>query len=232
MKILAIIPARGESKGIPRKNIADLGGKPLIAWTIEAALVCPYIDKVVVSSDDKEILATAKKWGTQIVKRPKKISGDYSPFQPLIFHALGACKKKENYTPDLLVYLQPTSPLRTSQDISEAIKKLLDKKAGALISVYPIDKKYLKAFVVNKNGYLAGAVNNKYPFANRQDLPDLYMPNGAIYIIKTKLFLKYGQLFSSRTLPYEMSFLQSIDIDNPDDLKTAYELLKKAGRAQ
>lgn len=228
MKILAIIPARGGSKGIPRKNIVDLGGKPLIAWTIEAALGCSYIDKVLVSSDDKEILRTAKKWGAQTIKRPKKISGDNSPFAPLIFHALESYKKKENYTPHLLVYLQPTSPLRTSQDISQAIKKLLDKKAGALISVYPIDKKYLKAFVINKKGYLAGAVNDKYPFANRQDLPDLYMPNGAIYIIKTKLFLKYGQLFSPRTLPYEMSFLQSIDIDNPADLMTAEELLKKA----
>lgn len=230
MKILAIIPARGGSKGIPKKNIVGLGGKPLIAWTIEAALGCSYIDKVVVSSDDKEILATAKKWGAQIVKRPKKISGDHSPFQPLIFHTLAACKKQENYTPNLLVYLQPTSPLRTSQDISQAIEKFLDKKAGALISVYSLDKKYLKAFVINKEGYLVGAVNNKYPFANRQDLPDLYMPNGAIYIIKTKLYLKYGQLFSPRTLPYEMSWEQSIDIDNPADLKTAEELLKKAGR--
>ena len=226
MHILAIIPARGGSRGIPKKNIVPLLGKPLIVWSIEAALGSKHIDRVVVSSDDKQILETAKTYGSEVVVRPKKISGDNSPYELLIQHVLKELKKKNGYFPDLLVYLQPTSPLRTADDIDKALELFFVKKADAVISVYALDKKYLKSFIAGKNGFLVSAFNNRFSFANRQDLPDVFMPNGAIFAIKTDIFLKRKQLFALKTIPYIMSVERSIDIDTLDDLKRAEKNLK------
>ena len=226
MKILAIIPARGGSKGIPKKNIIPLNGKPLIAWTIEASRASKYINRTLVSSDSEEILRISQKYMAETIKRPKEISRNNSPFQLLITHVLETLKNKGNYFPDFLVYLQPTSPLRTSADIDKAMEYMLSKKAEALISVYPQDKKFLKTFIVNSKGYLKGAVNDIYPFANRQDLPDLFMPNGAIYIIKTSTFIKNKQLFTPKIVPFIMNAEKSIDLDSLGDLRKVEEILK------
>lgn len=228
MEILAIIPARGVSKGIPKKNIVPLLGKPLIAWTIEASKASKYINRTIVSSDSDEILKVSEEYGAEAVKRPDDISGDNAPFQLLITHALETLKNQENYFPDFLAYLQPTSPLRTTTDIDKAMEYMLSKKAEALISVYPQDKKFLKTFIVNSKGYLEGAVNDIYPFANRQDLPDLFMPNGAIFIIKTSVFLKRKQLFAPKTVPFVMDADRSVDVDNLEDLLKIEKILKSA----
>lgn len=228
MKVLAIIPARGGSKGIPKKNIVPLGGKPLIAWTIEASKGSKYINRTFVSSDSDEILAVSQECGAETIKRPGEISGDDSPFELLIMHVLENLKNKESYSPDLIVYLQPTSPLRTSADIDDAIAHMLSKKGEALISLFELDNKYLKAFVVNEKGYITGAINNRYPFINRQDLPKLFMPNGAIYIIKKEIFMKTKQLFSKKTIPFIMSKEKSIDIDSNEGLANAKNLLKSS----
>ncbi|MEK7507165.1 MAG: acylneuraminate cytidylyltransferase family protein [Patescibacteria group bacterium] len=229
-KILAIIPARGGSKGIPKKNIVPVGGRPLIAWTIEAAKKSKYINKIVVSSDSDEILNVAKKWGAYPLKRPAELATDTAPPEPIVFHVLDHLKKKGNYIPNILVYLQPTSPLRTRDDIDSAFNSFFKSKATAVISVYELDKKYLKAFITDKNGFLKGAVNNKYPFMNRQQLPSVYMPNGAIYIITRKEFMKTGQLFSNKTAPHVMTAEKSFDLDTLEDLKKLRRILKK--RAQ
>ena len=217
-KILAIIPARGGSKGIPGKNIIPVGGKPLIAWTIEAAQKSKYIGKVIVSSDDDEILKVSAKFGAKSIKRPAKLATDTASPEPLIFHALDYLRTKK-YIPDIIVYLQPTSPLRDEKDNNDAFNLFFKSKATALNSVYEADKKYLKTFLKNKSGFLIGSVNNKYPFANRQQLPSVYMPNGAIYIIYTKAFKKTGMLFTDKTLPYKMSGKKNFDLDTLDDLK-------------
>lgn len=226
-KILAIIPARGGSKGIPKKNIVPVGGRPLIAWTIEAAKKSKYIDKIVVSSDNDEVLKIAKRWGAYPLKRPAELATDTAPPEPVVFHVINYLKKKENYTPNILVYLQPTSPLRTHNDIDGAFDSFFKSKATAAISVYELDKKYLKAFVADKNGFLKGAVNNKFPFMNRQLLPSVYMPDGAIYIITQSAFAKTGQLFSDRTIPYFMGPGKNIDIDSIDDLKKTEKIIKR-----
>lgn len=222
--ILAIIPARGGSKGILKKNIFPIAGKPLLAWTIEAALKSKLINRVVVSSDDDEILKISKKFGVEPIKRPKDIAGDNSPYNLLIFHALKYLKKKEKYVPDVIVYLQPTSPLRNSADINKAIS-LLKKNTTSVISVCELDDKYLKSFLIDKKGYLKGVVNNKFPFMNRQDLPKMYTSNGAIYVIKTKKFLKTRELFSDKTAPSVMSSEKGLDIDSMEDIKKAEKLL-------
>jgi CMP-N-acetylneuraminic acid synthetase len=168
VKIISIIPARGGSKGLPKKNILELAGKPLIAWTIESSLKSKYISKTIVSSDCDEILNISSKYGSEILKRPDELARDTTPTEPVVEHILQNIKDLGNYS--YLVLLQPTSPLRDEKDIDEAISKLIQEKdATALISVKEIDNKILKAFKINNNGYLEGISNNKYPFMRRQD---------------------------------------------------------------
>lgn len=225
-KILAIIPARGGSKSIPKKNIIPVGGKPLIAWSIEAARKSKYIDKVIVSSDSEEILRVASKYGAEPIKRPAKLATDTALPEPVIFHVLDHLKM-EKYIPDIIVYLQPTSPLRSSEDIDNAFDVFLKNKGTALNSVYEVEKNYLKTFLKNKHGFLVGAVNDKYPFTNRQKLPSLYMPNGAIYIIYTSVFKKTKMLFADKTIPFLMHGEKNIDLDTMEDLKKLRKIINR-----
>lgn len=225
MKIVSIIPARGGSKGLPGKNIIDLAGKPLIAWTIEASLKSKYITKTIVSSDDNNILEISKKFGVETIKRPNELALDTTPTEPVIEHVLKSLENIEQY--DYLILLQPTSPLRDEKDIDSAIKLLIQKKVSALISTKEIDNKILKAFKNNENGYLEGIANNKYPFMRRQDLPKTFMPNGAIYIIDIKEFLKTKTLFTDKTISFEMSEEKSFDIDTKEDLNKCNDILNR-----
>ena len=218
-KILAFIPARGGSKSIPKKNIALCGGKPLIFWTIDAAKRSKYIDRIVVSSDSLEIQKIGTQYGAEAIKRPKHLATDKAKPEQTLSHALNWLERRR-FEPDIIIYLQPTSPLRNTEHIDKALEELIDKKAAALISVCDIEKKYLKTFIAGEQGRLKGAVNNNYPFMNRQELPDVYLPNGAIYIIYTKEFKRFGQLFvPNKTIPFIMNKDESIDIDRPEDLE-------------
>ena len=221
-KILAIIPARGGSKGLPGKNILPLAGKPLISWTIDASLNSKYITKAIVSSDDNEILDTAQKYGSNILKRPNEFAKDDSPSEVVIEHALKEIKEDFDY----IILLQPTSPLRDHIDIDSAFEKLFNSNATALISVYEIDNKILKAFKENDKGYIEGVSNNKYPFMRRQELPKTYLSNGAIYIIDVKEFIKNRSFFTDKTIYYKMDKNKSLDIDTKDDLEHAQRYLK------
>ncbi|MDN5114350.1 cytidylyltransferase domain-containing protein [Aliarcobacter butzleri] len=214
-KILAIIPARGGSKGLPRKNIIDLAGKPLIAWTIEASLGSKYITKTIVSSDSDEILEVARRYGSVILKRPDEFATDTSSSEVVVKHAIESIEEKFDY----VVLLQPTSPLRDTVDIDDAFEKLFSLDATALISVCKYDNKILKAFKENELGYIEGVSNNKYPFMRRQDLPKTYMSNGAIYIIKVDDFFKNNSFFTDKTISFIMDEVKSMDIDVRDDLK-------------
>ncbi|NUW28480.1 acylneuraminate cytidylyltransferase family protein [Arcobacter butzleri] len=225
MKIVSIIPARGGSKGLPGKNIIDLAGKPLIAWTIEASLKSKYITKTIVSSDNNNILEISKKFGVETIKRPDELALDTTPTEPVIEHVLKSLENIEQY--DYLILLQPTSPLRDEKDIDSAIKLLIQKKVSALISTKEIDNKILKAFKNNENGYLEGIANNKYPFMRRQDLPKTFMPNGAIYIVSVKDFLKKKRLFTDKTISFEMSEEKSFDIDTKEDLNKCNDILNR-----
>ncbi|WP_323126486.1 acylneuraminate cytidylyltransferase family protein [Aliarcobacter butzleri] len=222
---MSIIPARGGSKGLPGKNIIDLAGKPLIAWTIEASLKSKYITKTIVSSDNNNILEISKKFGVETIKRPDELALDTTPTEPVIEHVLKSLENIEQY--DYLILLQPTSPLRDEKDIDSAIKLLIQKKVSALISTKEIDNKILKAFKNNENGYLEGIANNKYPFMRRQDLPKTFMPNGAIYIVSVKDFLKKKRLFTDKTISFEMSEEKSFDIDTKEDLNKCNDILNR-----
>jgi len=226
-KILAIIPARGGSKGLPRKNIIDLDGKPLIAWSIEAALASDYVSTVVVSSEDEEILAVAEQWGAEPLRRPDALAEDTTASELVVVHALEEMQALQERSYDYLVLLQPTSPLRSSQHIDVAFEKLFSSDANALISVASYDNKVLKSFLEDKNGYLHGIANDQFPFMRRQDLPPVYMPNGAIYIIDVNTFLKDRRLFTSHTIPFEMDERSSVDVDTLEDLQKIKQMLDK-----
>lgn len=214
-KVLAIIPARGGSKGLPGKNIIDLAGKPLIAWTVESSLCSKYITKTIVSSDSDEILEVSKKYCSEILKRPSELATDTSSSEVVVKHALESVEEKFEY----VVLLQPTSPLRNEIDINSAFEKLFSTDATALISVCEYDNKILKAFKKNEFGYIEGVFNNQYPFMRRQDLPKTYMSNGAIYIIKVDEFLKNNSFFTDKTVSFLMDEIKSLDVDTGEDLE-------------
>jgi len=224
--ILAIIPARGGSKGVPRKNIKSLSGLPLIAYTIEASLQSSFIDATVVSSEDEEILKISKEYGADTVIRPDSLASDMASSMPVITHVLESLSSVgSNF--DTIMLLQPTSPLRDSIDIDKAVTLFFEHDADALISVAEPEIEVLKSFVVNEDGYLEGAVNNKYPFTRRQDLPKAYLSNGAIYMIKTELFLETKSLWAKKTLPFVMRPEKSVNIDTFEDFKKAEDILNK-----
>lgn len=223
MKVISIILARGGSKGLPNKNILKINNKPLISYSIEASLNSKYISKTIVSSDSQEIIDISKRCGAEILKRSENLSGDEITSETVISNVLDNISNIDGY--DYLVLLQPTSPLRNEKHIDEAFEIVFNAQADSLISCKKIDNAPLKAFMLDKNNYLTGISNNTYPFMRRQDLPPLFMPNGAIYISRVKEFKKNSTLFSEKTMMYEMDNNSSIDIDNWDDLKIAESLI-------
>ena len=219
MNIVAIIPARSGSKGIPNKNLKDVGGKPLICWSIEAAIQSKYINKIVVTSDGDDILEISSKYEeVTALKRPERLAQDNTPTTPVVTHALESLAIDQD-TFEYLILLQPTSPLRTATDSDLAFEAMNTSDANALISVVAPEHHPLKCFKANENGYIEGLVNNEYPFTPRQELPKVFQPNGAIYIIKIDEFLNRETFFTDKTIAFEMSASKSIDVDTIEDIK-------------
>jgi len=224
-RVLAVIPARGGSKGIPGKNMVTLAGKPLLWWTLNAAKNATCITDIIVSSDDKDILHYAEDCGVCSLARPAALATDSARSEPVITHALQVLSKQnKNY--DDLILLQPTSPLRTANHIDDAYDYWNSEGADALISVKRIPSSVLKSFFVGETGRMSGIVDNVYPFMPRQLLPDTYTANGAIYMVKVASFLSGGALFQDDTLAYKMEQSDSIDIDCIDDLQSAEQVLQ------
>lgn len=215
-RFCAIVPARGGSKGLPDKNILDVCGKPLTVWTVEAALSAPSIDSIVVSSDSSAILELARMAGAEAIERPPALATDSAPTGPVLEHVLRLLAGKGQHF-DYLVLLQPTSPLRTSEDIEAAISTLLDAKATGLISVCETEHSPFKTFR-QIDGFLSGLVDDLSPFLPRQQLPATYRANGAIYITEVSQFLLTGKLLTTRTVPFLMERELSIDVDTRADL--------------
>lgn len=217
-RILAIIPARGGSKSIPRKNIINFKGKPLINWSIEASLGSKYIDNTVVTSDDDEILSVASRDNVILIKRDISLAQDLTPTEPVLLDVIEKLEMQYMFY-DLIVLLQPTSPLRDSCDIDLSLEHFFEVDAEALISVYELSHNPLKSFIIDNQGFLSGIVNNEYPFMPRQSLPEVYYPNGAIYICNIRQFKNQVRLFvPNKTIAFIMSTNKSLDIDNLSDL--------------
>ncbi len=229
MKILGIITARGGSKGIPRKNIKELNGKPLIAYTIEAAQKSGIFDRIILSTDDLEIAEVAKKYGCEVpFMRPAELAQDGTPHLPVMQHAVSWLKEKENYNPDLVAILQPTAPLRQSWHIKEAFDLLVKKEADSVVAVSEIPGHYSPywAVVVDENNL--GKLFNGDPIRNRiprrQSLPQkTYSHCGALYMFKTKFLFDEDNpnFYGDKVAIYPMEEKYSINIDTPDDWKIA-----------
>ena len=220
---LAIIPARGGSKRLPRKNILDLCGKPLISWSIEAALKSKYISKVVVSSDDEEILNISSNFGADIIKRPYELANDTATTFDAIKHTINNLEKY-----DYIVLLQPTSPLRNVKHIDEAIELLEEKQADAIVSVCEMDHSPLWSNTLPEDGNMRGFLRDEVLNKRSQDLEKYYRLNGAVYICKTDKLLENKSFFlKDNIFAYIMDRKSSIDIDEEIDFEIAKVLINK-----
>jgi len=224
MSSIAIIPARGGSKGIPKKNLRKLQGKPLIAHTIEQAFSCKYLDEVIVSTDDPEISDISKEYGAEIpFLRPKKLAEDDSSTIDVVMHSIDFLETNEYY-PKTLVLLQPTSPLRTVEDIENALKLYIKHDVDSVVSVSEFDHSPYWSMKI-ENDYLKPNFGEKFLKMRRQDLPQLYMPNGSIYISSPEDLRKFNGFFGDKIIPYIMPKERSVDIDTMLDFKLAELLL-------
>lgn len=219
---LAIIPARGGSKRLSRKNILDLCGKPLIAYTIEAALKSKYIDKVIVSSDDEEILNISSNFGADIIKRPYELANDTATTFDAIKHTIANVEKY-----DYIVLLQPTSPLRNEKHIDEAIQLLEKKKADAIVSVCEMEHSPLWSNTLPKDGNMNNFLRDEVLNKRSQDLEKYYRVNGAVYICKTDKLLENKSFFlKDNIFAYIMDRKSSIDIDEEVDFLFAQRVIE------
>lgn len=231
MKILALIPARGGSKGIPRKNLAQLGGKPLIAWTIEAARRATGIARVVVSTDSAEIAEVATAWGAEVpFLRPSDISGDTTPALPVICHAMGWLEENASWTADAVAYLQPTSPFRNATDIDIAITLLTKREADTVVSVVSVPHNMVPTSQMEeRDGWLSFRVPSSELQFRRQSKDRFFARNGPAILLNRRATILGGALYGKRIAAYEMSKLSSLDIDDPEDLAIAEALLPLLG---
>ena len=231
-KVLAIIPARGGSKGLLRKNIKELCGKPLIAWSIEQANSCSDVDRVVVSTDDREIADVAKKYGAEVpFMRPSELATDMASTIDVIFHTIEWIKKHQDYQAEYILLLQPTSPLRsTMEDIRGAIQTLKDKNARAIVSVCETDHHPWWSNTLPENSSMKDFLKPEILNKRRQDLPVFYRLNGAIYLAETDYLRECNGFLGTDTFAYKMPKERSIDIDSDMDFKLAALLLEKKGK--
>lgn len=220
-RILAIIPARAGSKGLPGKNIRNLAGKPLLSWTIDAAKVSQYIDTVTVNTDSVEIAKVSQEYGAQVpFLRPDELATDSASSYDVIIHALNWYAEQEILF-DLVLLLQPTSPLRTARDIDRAIELFFDKKAQAIVSVCPCDHHPWWANSLPDSGNMEGFLRSEILQTNRQGLPPHYRLNGAIYLAEIDFLRKNGSFFGPATYALRMSKEHSVDIDDTVDFHMA-----------
>jgi len=226
LRYVAIVPARGGSKGVPRKNIRPLAGRPLIEYTIEAARGVSAVDRCIVSTDDDEIARVAEAAGAEVVMRPPELARDDTPTLPVLQHVVRTLSEREAYTCDAVITLQPTSPLRLPRHVAEAIALFeSDSEADSLVSCVEVPHQFRPSSVMKMggDGYLHPYLDGP-PALRRQDKEPVYARNGAaVYITRTRCLSSF--VFGGRLLPYMMSAEESIDIDSEADLLAAEQAL-------
>ena len=215
--VVTVIPARGGSKGIPKKNIQQLAGKPLIVHSIEQSLHSKWVTETIVSTDDDEIAIISEKAGATVIRRPTEISGDSASSEAALIHAIKSMQQQGWTQPDLTVFLQCTSPLRRSDDIDAAITKLIQEDADSLLSVSPSHR-----FLWMEEKGEALSIN--YDYRNRprrQEMSPQFVENGSIYIFKTQALIDSGNRLSGKVALYHMDEEAAVDIDSLFDMKIA-----------
>jgi len=221
---LAIIPARGGSKRLPNKNILPLAGKPMLVWTIESAIQSKYLDEIVLSTDSDDIIKVAGNYKIKTIKRPLELASDAAKTVDVVKHVIENIDKKY----DFIVLLQPTSPLRTSTHIDEAIEQLIKLNADAIISVTEADHSPLWCNILPENLSMENFISEDIKHKRIQELPKFYRLNGAIYICKTEKLIEENTFFLKKNVyAYIMDKKSSIDIDEELDFKLAEIILKE-----
>jgi len=227
-KFIAIIPARGGSKRLPKKNLLNLNGKPLIAHTIESALLSKYIDEVVISTDSQEILDFSKKYKVSLpFIRPDELSSDTATKSSVIKHAIEFYQNELKSFFDYIVYLQPTSPLRSEVEIDGAIEYMYNSKSDAVISVCKLSHPIEWSGTLPNDGNMESFIKHIDTGSRSQELKQFYRLNGAIYICDTKKFLEQECMFIRENIyAFKMSKEKSVDIDTKEDLNYAEFLMR------
>jgi CMP-N,N'-diacetyllegionaminic acid synthase len=228
-RILAIIPARGGSKGLPGKNIKKLLGKPLIAWSIGQAIRSKYIDKIIVSTDDVEIAKIAQECGAEVpFLRPTSLARDDSPTSDTIIHVIDRLNELgESY--DYIALLEPTSPLRTLNDIDNAISTVIqNSRAVGLVSVGEVHMEHpLIIKKINDSGFVEPYIPNKLNIHQRQQADMAYFPYGVIYISRVSDIKISKTFYTKETIPYEIERWQNYEIDDELDFEIIEQIMRK-----
>lgn len=234
MTILALVPARGGSKAIPRKNLAPLAGRPLIAWTLEAARKSPELDRVVVSTDDEEIAGEARRCGAEApFRRPPELARDETPTLDVVFHALRWLEERQGYRPDHLLLLQPTSPFRTPEDIREAVGLARKTGADSVVGVCPVLHDHPHFLMrINDGGLVEPYDGTRAVPLRHQEIPPVYALNGAIYLARRETLLARRSWFGGQTRPYVMPVERSMDIDTPWEMYLADLIMRDRVRRE
>lgn len=221
-KFVAIIPARKGSQRLPGKNTKPLAGKPLISWSIDAAKESQYLDQIIVTSDCPTALDIARQSGVVALQRPEALSCSHTKASDVIVHAL----KTLDPSYDFFVYLQPTSPLRTVDDIDDSIAQLISTSANSIVSVSKSEHSPLWCNTLPEDNSMSKFISEAAENARSQDLPDYFRINGAIYICQIARYLREKSFFSESTYAYRMPVERSIDIDESYDFICAQALLE------
>lgn len=225
-KIIAVIPARGGSKGIPGKNIKPIYGKPLIAWTIETALASEHIDDVIVSTDSKEIREVAERYGARVpFLRPGFLAEDTSTSMDVVLHALDYLEIEQSKTFDILIMLEPTSPLREVKDIDQSLVELVNhKKARSIAGVAHVEGANPDFIIRLEDGFMRSEVN--FVFKRRQDVDDFYFYEGTIYASYVSDLRERQNFYHNEALGYVVPKWKSFEIDDPIDFTIIEHLLE------
>ncbi|MGD0088584.1 MAG: acylneuraminate cytidylyltransferase family protein [Planctomycetota bacterium] len=225
--VLALILARGGSKSIPGKNIALVAGKPLLAWSIEAARKASRVARVVISTDSLEIREIAVRYGAEApFLRPAELARDETPSMAAVLHAVRWLEQHETYRADYILLLQPTSPLRRKEDIEGIINLVVSHGAPAALSVFPASQHPFWMKKINSAGEMESFLKLDREYERRQDLPPAYVLNGALYLVHREILLSQETFTPKGTLAYVMSGEHSLDVDSPWDLHLVDLILK------
>jgi len=231
MQVLAVIPARGGSKGILGKNTAVVAGRPLIAWTIDVALRSQTLERVVVTTDSPQIAATARECGAEVpFMRPSELAADHTPGIAPVLHAVDWLEQHESYQPEWVMLLQPTSPLRTVEDVDAAVAMASKKDVDAVVSVCEGHQHPYWMKQIGSDGFLTDFLRLERPYARRQDLPPVYALNGAVYLIRRQVLLEQRTLYPARTMALVMPIERSLDVDTLWDLHLVRLVLEERMR--
>lgn len=231
LRVLGLIPARGGSQGIPRKNVRLLAGRPLVAYTAEAALAARSLDRVVLSTEADEIAAVGRECGLEVpFRRPAELAQDETPMLPVVRHALRTLEAAGDHY-DAVCLLQPTNPLRRAEDVDTGVALLETSGADAVVSVVPVPAEYNPHWVYFRDdrGRLRLATGEAEPISRRQELPPAWHRDGSVYVTRRRVLMERNSLFGDHLVGLPLDPERCLNLDTPDDWQRAEALLRSRG---